>query len=282
VYTGITVAEYFRDMGYSVAVMADSTSRWAEAMREISGRLEEMPGEEGYPAYLGRRVAEFYERSGRVICAGSDDREGALTIVGAVSPPGGDLSDPVVQATLRVVKVFWSLEDILAFRRHFPAISWLNSYSLYYDNIDDYYTQSVGEDFVAMRSEAMKLLQQEADLEEIVRLVGVDAVSEEERLILETSRSLREDFLHQNAFHDVDTYASMEKQYKMLRLILEMHQRSQEALKRGATVQRLSELSVKEEIARARYLPESELAKIDEIKQHVDEQVGALGEEEHR
>jgi V/A-type H+-transporting ATPase subunit A len=282
VYTGITVAEYFRDMGYSVAVMADSTSRWAEAMREISGRLEEMPGEEGYPAYLGRRVAEFYERSGRVICAGSDDREGALTIVGAVSPPGGDLSDPVVQATLRVVKVFWSLEDILAFRRHFPAISWLNSYSLYYDNIDDYYTQSVGEDFVAMRSEAMKLLQQEADLEEIVRLVGVDAVSEEERLILETSRSLREDFLHQNAFHDVDTYASMEKQYKMLRLILEMHQRSQEALKRGATVQRLSELSVKEEIARARYLPESELAKIDEIKQHVDEQVGALGEEEPR
>ena len=210
---------------------------------------------------------------------GSDDREGALTIVGAVSPPGGDLSDPVVQSTLRVVKVFWSLEDTLAFRRHFPAISWLNSYSLYYDNIDDYFLQNVGEDFVTMRSEAMKLLQQEADLEEIVRLVGIDAVSEEERLILETSRSLREDFLHQNAFHEVDTYASMEKQYKMLKLILDMHQQSREALKRGATLKHLSELSVNEEIARARYLPESDLAKIDEIKQRIVEQVGSLGQE---
>ena len=275
VYTGITIAEYFRDMGYSVAAMADSTSRWAEAMREISGRLEEMPGEEGYPAYLGRRVAEFYERAGRVVCQGSHNREGALTIVGAVSPPGGDLSDPVVQATLRVVKVFWSLEDILAFRRHFPAISWLNSYSLYYENTDEYYTREVGDDFVAMRSEALKILQQEAELEEIVRLVGIDALSQEDRLILETARSLREDFLHQNAFHEVDTYASMDKQYKILKLILNMHERSQEALKKDVTVQRLSELPVREEIARARYIPEGELAKIDEITTHVDEQVGA-------
>ena len=278
VYTGITIAEYFRDMGYSVAVMADSTSRWAEAMREISGRLEEMPGEEGYPAYLGRRVAEFYERAGRIICLGTDSREGALTIVGAVSPPGGDLSDPVVQNTLRVVKVFWSLEDILAFKRHFPAISWLNSYSLYYENVDEYYLKEVGEDFIEMRSEAMKLLQQEADLEEIVRLVGVDAVSEEERLIIETSRSLREDFLHQNAFHEVDTYASVDKQYRMLKLILNMHKHSQEALKRGSTVKRLAELPVREEIARARYTPESDLAKIDDINKHIEEQVRALGE----
>ncbi|MFQ6093773.1 MAG: V-type ATP synthase subunit A [bacterium] len=276
VYTGITMAEYFRDMGYSVAVMADSTSRWAEAMREISGRLEEMPGEEGYPAYLGRRVAEFYERAGRIICQGSTNREGALTIVGAVSPPGGDLSDPVVQATLRVVKVFWSLEDILAYRRHFPAISWLNSYSLYYENIDDYYVKEVGDDFVAMRSEALKLLQQEADLEEIVRLVGVDALSQDDRLILETARSLREDFLHQNAFHEVDTYASMEKQYKMLKLILNMHKQSQEALEREVTVERLSELPVREEIARARYTLEQELTKIDEIGKDVEEQVGSL------
>ncbi|UCE17427.1 MAG: V-type ATP synthase subunit A [Gemmatimonadota bacterium] len=277
VYTGITIAEYFRDMGYSVAVMADSTSRWAEAMREISGRLEEMPGEEGYPAYLGRRVAEFYERAGRVTCHGSDNREGALTIVGAVSPPGGDLSDPVVQATLRVVKVFWSLEDILAFRRHFPAISWLNSYSLYYENIDDYYVKEVGSDFIEMRSEALKLLQQEAELEEIVRLVGVDALSQDDRLILETSRSLREDFLHQNAFHEVDTYASVDKQYKMLKLILNMHERSKEALERGATVDQLSELPLREKIARARYTPEKELVKIDEIFTDVDETLASIG-----
>ena len=276
VYTGITIAEYFRDMGYSVAVMADSTSRWAEAMREISGRLEEMPGEEGYPAYLGRRVAEFYERAGRVTCHGSDNREGALTIVGAVSPPGGDLSDPVVQATLRVVKVFWSLEDILAFRRHFPAISWLNSYSLYYENIDDYYLKEVSEDFVEMRSEALKLLQQEADLEEIVRLVGIDALSQDDRLILETSRSLREDFLHQNAFHEVDTYASMEKQFKMLKLILNMHRKSKEALEKGVTVEQLSGLPVREEIARARYTPEKDITKIDEIHAHVEESVSSL------
>ena len=276
VYTGITIAEYFRDMGYSVAVMADSTSRWAEAMREISGRLEEMPGEEGYPAYLGRRVAEFYERAGRVTCHGSDNREGALTIVGAVSPPGGDLSDPVVQATLRVVKVFWSLEDILAFRRHFPAISWLNSYSLYYENIDDYYLKEVSEDFVEMRSEALKLLQQEADLEEIVRLVGIDALSQDDRLILETSRSLREDFLHQNAFHEVDTYASMEKQFKMLKLILNMHRKSKEALEKGVTVEQLSGLPVREEIARARYTPEKDITKIDEIHAHVEDFVSSL------
>lgn len=276
VYTGITIGEYFRDMGYSVALMADSTSRWAEAMREISGRLEEMPGEEGYPAYLGTRVAEFYERAGRVICQSNDNREGTLTVVGAVSPPGGDLSDPVVQATLRVVKVFWSLEDILAYRRHFPAISWLNSYSLYYDNVDDHLRQEVGEDFVELRTEAMKLLQQEAELEEIVRLVGIDALSQSDRLILETARSIREDFLHQNAFHEIDTYASMEKQYKLLKLILKMHELSKEALEKGITVQELSRLPVKEEIARARFTLEENIGRIDEMATRVEEQVGSL------
>ncbi|GAJ11944.1 unnamed protein product, partial [marine sediment metagenome] len=206
VYTGITIAEYFRDMGMSVAVMADSTSRWAEAMREISGRLEEMPGEEGYPAYLGAKIASFYERAGRVICLGSDEREGMLSVIGAVSPPGGDLSDPVVQATLRVVKVFWSLEDKLAAMRHFPAISWLNSYSLYSDSLENYFKENVTADFVKNERTAMMLLQNEAELWEIVRLVGVDALSEKDQLILEVSRSIREDFLHQNAFHDVDTY----------------------------------------------------------------------------
>lgn len=276
VYTGITIAEYFRDMGYSVAVMADSTSRWAEAMREISGRLEEMPGEEGYPAYLGRRVAEFYERAGRVECASSDDREGALTVVGAVSPPGGDLSDPVVQATLRVVKVFWSLEDILAYRRHFPAISWLNSYSLYYDNLEAYFKKEVGEDFSRLRDEAMKILQQEAELEEIVRLVGIESLSPSDRLILETARSIREDFLHQNAFHEVDTYTSMKKQFAILKLILKMHELAQKALGKDVPIAKISSLPVREEIARSKYISEKEIEKIEEIGKKVDQQVEGL------
>ncbi len=276
VYTGITIAEYFRDMGYSVAVMADSTSRWAEAMREISGRLEEMPGEEGYPAYLGRRVAEFYERAGRVECSSSDERQGALTVVGAVSPPGGDLSDPVVQATLRVVKVFWSLEDILAYRRHFPAISWLNSYSLYYDNLEDYFKKEVGEDFTGLRDEAMKILQQEAELEEIVRLVGVESLSPSDRLILETARSIREDFLHQNAFHEVDTYTSMKKQYAMLKLILKMHQLAQKALEKDVPIAKLSTLLIKEEVARSKFISEKETGKFDGIGERIDQQMGEL------
>jgi len=278
VYTGITIAEYFRDMGYSVGLMADSTSRWAEAMREISGRLEEMPGEEGYPAYLGTRVAAFYERAGRVICQSSDDREGALTAVGAVSPAGGDLSDPVVQVTLRVVKVFWSLEDTLAYRRHFPAISWLNSYSLYQEggNFDRYFNESVGPDFVELQRDAMRILQEEADLEEIVRLVGVDSLSSGERLTLETARSIREDFLHQNAFHEVDTYSSMAKQYRKLQLIMRAHRTSERALERGAAIEELAELPVKEEIARAKFVSEEELDEIDRIGERVEEQIAGL------
>ena len=228
IYTGITIAEYFRDMGYSVALMADSTSRWAEALREMSGRLEEMPGEEGYPAYLGSRLADFYERAGRTVCLGADQREGSLTVVGAVSPPGGDLSEPVSQATLRIVKVFWGLDASLAYRRHFPAINWLLSYSLYLDNVAPYFRECVGEKWNEMRREAMRLLQEEAELEEIVRLVGVDALSARERLVLETAKSLREDYLHQNAMHEVDTYTSLRKQYRMLELILNFHH---EALK---------------------------------------------------
>lgn len=255
VYTGITIAEYFRDMGYSVALMADSTSRWAEAMREISGRLEEMPGEEGYPAYLGTRIAEFYERAGRTICLGSDDREGALSVIGAVSPAGGDLADAVVQATLRVVKVFWSLEAPLAYSRHFPAISWLNSYSLYTDELADYYRKE-SPDWIEMRERAREILQQEAELEEIVRLIGIDAISPDNRLIMETAKSIREDFLQQNAFHEIDTYASFKKQYKMLELIMLYHQRAQQALKSGYSIIDLANLNVREEIARIKFVSE--------------------------
>jgi len=269
VYTGVTIAEYFRDMGYSVALMADSTSRWAEAMREISGRLEEMPGEEGYPAYLGTRIAEFYERAGRVICLGSDDREGALTVVGAVSPPGGDESDPVVQATLRVVKVFWSLEDELAYARHFPAISWLNSYSLYIDDLEGYYRDEVGDNWIEMREQAASILQEEADLKEIVRLVGVDALSPENRLIMETAKSIREDFLHQIAFDEIDTYTSFRKQYNMLELIMLLHQRSEEWLSAGKPIEDLINLDVKEEIARAKYTPEDNMERFEEIKKNI-------------
>ena len=276
IYTGITIAEYFRDMGYSVALMADSTSRWAEALREISGRLEEMPGEEGYPAYLGSRVAEFYERAGKVNCLGKDERIGALTAVGAVSPPGGDLSEPVSQNTLRIVKVFWGLDAALAYRRHFPAINWLLSYSLYTDTFDDYYRNNIGSEWVELRGEAMRLLQEEAELEEIVRLVGVDALSTKERLTLETAKSIREDFLHQNSFHEVDTYASLEKQFKMMRLIMHFHHEAKRASERGANLLDILKLPVRDQIARARYLPESDIAKIDQIETAVKLQIAEL------
>ncbi len=282
IYTGITIAEYFRDMGYSVALMADSTSRWAEALREMSGRLEEMPGEEGYPAYLGTRLADFYERAGRTICLGSDDKEGALTVVGAVSPPGGDLSEPVSQGTLRLVKVFWSLEASLAYRRHFPAISWLRSYSLYLENVAAYFRETVGEQWNQMRREAMRLLQEEAELEEIVRLVGVDALSARERLVLETAKSIREDFLHQNAMHEIDTYSSLDKQFAMLEMILAFHHEAGALIDKEIIELDLDELfslQVRERIARARYIPEDKIKEIEEIKQKIKEQVASLAGE---
>lgn len=256
IYTGMTIAEYFRDMGYSVALMADSTSRWAEALREISGRMEEMPGEEGYPAYLASRVAEFYERAGKVICFGSDGRLGALSVIGAVSPPGGDLSDPVVQATLKVVKVFWALDDRLANMRHFPAINWLLSYSLYSENLKAFYQSKVAEDFPDLRQEALQLLEEEAELLEIARLVGLESLSSRERLILDTARSLREDFLHQNAFHVEDTYSSMRKQYLMLRNILHFHHLALKALEAGVELEKILALPVKERITTMKYEPE--------------------------
>lgn len=274
VYTGITIAEYFRDMGYSVALMADSTSRWAEAMREISGRLEEMPGEEGYPAYLATRIASFYERAGRVICLGSDNREGSLSVIGAVSPPGGDLSDPVVQSTLRVVKVFWSLEDKLAYRRHFPAINWLTSYSLYREDLRPYYEKNVSMDFPEMVSEAMKILEKEAELEEIVRLVGAEALSQDDQLLLEIARSIREDFLHQNAFHEVDTYASIRKQYLMLKIILKLYEVSKEIVSKGEiSVRELKRKPIWEKIARIKYYAESELSEIEKILQEIENEI---------
>lgn len=261
VYTGITIGEYFRDMGYDVALQADSTSRWAEAMREISGRMEEMPGEEGYPAYLASRIAEFYERAGRVVCLGSERpaREGTLTVVGSVSPPGGDLNDPVVQATLRVVKVFWSLEDKLAFQRHFPAISWLNSYSLYSTATAAAFARMAGSDFARNAAEAMALLEKEAELQEIVRLVGKDSLSAPDRLIMETARSLREDFLHQNAFHDVDTYSPVSKQARMLAAILSFYHQAQEALERGVDIEQIEKHPLREKLARMKYAPLAEL-----------------------
>lgn len=276
IYTGITIAEYFRDMGYSVALMADSTSRWAEALREMSGRLEEMPGEEGYPAYLGSRLAEFYERAGRVRCLGSDGRIGNLTVVGAVSPPGGDLSEPVTQSTLRIVKVFWSLDASLAYARHFPAINWLLSYSLYLDNIDASLRERLGNEWVEMRTEAMRILQEEAELQEIVRLVGVDALSPRERLTLETAKSVREDFLLQNAFHDVDTYCSLEKQKRMMRLILLLYHECQRALEKGAPLTKLLALPVRERIARAKYTPEEQVGTFDQIEAEIKEQVARV------
>ncbi len=278
VYTGITIAEYFRDMGYSVALMADSTSRWAEAMREMSGRLEEMPGEEGYPAYLGTRIAEFYERAGKVVCLGSDERIGALSAIGAVSPPGGDLSDPVVQATLRVVRVFWSLEDKLAYRRHFPAISWLTSYSLYNTNLRDFFLKQYGEEWVQSIDDAMSILQQEAELEEIVRLVGLDALSSDNRLIMETARSIREDFLHQNAFHEIDTYTSFQKMSKLMELIKFFHQLGKDALEQGVNIHDIAALPVRETIARAKFIHEDKVGDIDKIKDEIQKGYKGLKE----
>ena len=253
IYTGITIAEYFRDMGYSVALMADSTSRWAEALREMSGRLEEMPGEEGYPAYLGSRLAQFYERAGDVICLGKDGREGALSAIGAVSPPGGDISEPVPQATLRIVKVFWGLDSALAYKRHFPAINWLTSYSLYVDNMAKWFNDNVSEEWMACRQEMMSLLQEEAELEEIVKMVGMDALSPSDRLKMEAARSIREDFLHQNSFHDVDTYTPLRKQFLMMKLVLAFYDQSKKALEQGASVQGLIKMDVREKIGRYKY-----------------------------
>jgi len=258
IYTGITIAEYYRDMGYSVAIMADSTSRWAEALREMSGRLEEMPGEEGYPAYLTSRLAQFYERAGRVICAGSDGREGSLTAIGAVSPAGGDNSDPVVQATQRIVKVFWGLDSSLAYKRHFPAINWLTSYSLYMDQIGEWMDKNIAEEWSSLHHDAMLLLQQEAELEEIVKLVGYDSLSAPDRLTLESARSVREDYLQQNAFDDTDTYTSNKKQYMMLKMIMAFSKECRSALSNGVKVEKLFALPVSEKIARAKYVPEDQ------------------------
>lgn len=277
IYTGITIAEFFRDMGYSVALMADSTSRWAEALREMSGRLEEMPGEEGYPAYLGSRLAQFYERAGRVICLGEDGRMGTLTAIGAVSPPGGDTSEPVSQATLRIVKVFWGLDASLAYKRHFPAINWLTSYSLYQDKVDVWSNEHVDENFARQRQEAMKLLQTEAELQEIVQLVGVDSLSHSDRLILEISRSIREDFLHQNSFHEVDTYTSLHKQYRMLRLILEFYRIAGEAIAQGISINKITKLPVIERIGRAKYVEEENVDKAyDEIEKDIQQEIDDL------
>ena len=279
IYTGITIAEYFRDMGYSVALMADSTSRWAEALREMSGRLEEMPGEEGYPAYLGSRLAQFYERAGRVISLGSDGREGALSVIGAVSPPGGDISEPVSQATLRIVKVFWGLDSALAYKRHFPAINWLTSYSLYADSLGSWFNENVSEEWTTLRARLMALLSDEASLDEIVKLVGMDALSPTDRLKMETARSIREDFLHQLAFHEVDTYSSLRKQYLMMKLVLRFYDGSLDALKKGADIEKLVSIPSRESIGRFKYVPEKDIedtyktvcAAIDsEIKAAVD------------
>ena len=259
IYTGITIAEYFRDMGYTVALMADSTSRWAEALREMSGRLEEMPGEEGYPAYLGSRLAQFYERAGRVIVNGSKDTEGALSVIGAVSPPGGDISEPVSQATLRIVKVFWGLDANLAYKRHFPAINWLTSYSLYTDQLKDWFAENAAPDFIDMRGRLMALLQDEAELQEIVNLVGMDALSAPDRLKLETSRSIREDYLHQNAFDPTDTYTSLKKQVLMMRIILTYYDRALDALKKGANIEMLVNLPIRERIGRFKYEQEDKI-----------------------
>ncbi len=259
IYTGITIAEYFRDMGYSVALMADSTSRWAEALREMSGRLEEMPGEEGYPAYLGSRLAQFYERAGHVISLGQDKREGALSVIGAVSPPGGDISEPVSQATLRIVKVFWGLDSSLAYKRHFPAINWLTSYSLYLDNMEKWFNETVAPDWMTGRQKMMSLLQDEAELEEIVKMVGMDALSAGDRLKMEAARSIREDFLHQNSFHEVDTYSSLKKQYLLMKLVVAYYEQGVEALEKGANIQDLVKLDVREKIGRFKYVLEENL-----------------------
>lgn len=272
IYTGITLAEYFRDMGYSVALMADSTSRWAEALREMSGRLEEMPGEEGYPAYLASRLAQFYERAGHVVCLGSDEREGALSAIGAVSPPGGDISEPVSQATLRIVKVFWSLDSSLAYQRHFPAINWLNSYSNYLDEMEDWFNDKVEKDWMSTRQELMSLLQEEASLNEIVKMVGMDALSPQDRLKMEAARSIREDFLHQNSFDEVDTYTSLRKQYYMMKLVYAFYQQGVDALKDGANINEIVALPVREDIGRYKYTLEAD----------IDREYEKVSEELHR
>ena len=259
IYTGITIAEYFRDMGYSVALMADSTSRWAEALREMSGRLEEMPGEEGYPAYLGSRLAQFYERAGRVISLGKDGRMGALSVIGAVSPPGGDISEPVSQATLRIVKVYWGLDSALAYKRHFPAINWLTSYSLYVDNMGRWFDENVAPDWMELRQRLMSRLQDEAQMEEIVKMVGMDALSAPDRLKMEAARSIREDFLHQNSFHEIDTYTPLRKQYLMMRLVLAFYDQCSEALKNGSSINDLLKMAVRERIGRYKYTPDEKI-----------------------
>ena len=272
IYTGITIAEYFRDMGYFVALMADSTSRWAEALREMSGRLQEMPGEEGYPAYLGSRLAQFYERAGCVISLGKEGREGALSVIGAVSPPGGDISEPVSQATLRIVKVFWGLDSNLAYKRHFPAINWLTSYSLYVDNMGDWFNENVHEDWMNCRSRLMRLLQEEAELQEIVQLVGMDALSAPDRLKLEAARSIREDFLHQNSFHEIDTYTPLEKQYLMMRLVIAYYDQCADALEKGVGIEDLVNLKVRESIGRYKY---TETDRIREVYEQVVKELAA-------
>jgi len=276
IYTGITIAEYFRDMGYNVALMADSTSRWAEALREMSARLEEMPGEEGYPAYLGTRLAEFYERSGRVKSLGSDDRESSLTIVGAVSPPGGDLSEPVVQNTLRVVRCFWGLDASLAYERHFPAINWLTSYSLYVESVGDYIKTVTGRDYISLRNEALGILSREAELREITRLVGIEAISIKERFLLEVARSIREDFLLQNAFNELDTYTSLGKQLHMLSIILEFYHQGLSALDNGVLLEEILALPVREEISRMKYIPEQEKMKFFMLEDRIKEEFSKL------
>ena len=279
IYTGITIAEYFRDMGYDVAVLADSTSRWAEALREMSGRLEEMPGEEGYPAYLASRIAEFYERAGAVVCLGGDDRRGSISAIGAVSPPGGDISEPVSQATLRIVKVFWGLSSSLAYKRHFPAIDWLQSYSLYISRLQEWFSDNVSPEWNELRAKAMRVLQEEAELNEIVQLVGVDALSWKDRLTLEVARSIREDYLHQNAFDEVDTYTSLAKQFAMLRLILEYQEKGNQALDAGANLSDVIALPVREQIGRAKYIPESEMKRFEQIESDLSSQCAALMDE---
>ncbi len=276
IYTGITIAEYFRDMGYSVAIMADSTSRWAEALREMSGRLEEMPGEEGYPAYLSSRLAEFYERAGIVELIGSDKRVGAVTAIGAVSPPGGDMSEPVSQATLRIVKVFWGLSSSLAYKRHFPAIDWLTSYSLYADKLADWYTENIGAEFNSYKREAMRILQNEAELDEIVRLVGIDALSSRDRMTMEAAKAIREDYLHQNAFHEVDTYTSLDKQNKMLKLIIDYYKLSLAALEKSVSLDDILNIPVRDKMGRSKYVPEENIAELDEIYKDMKAQIGSL------
>ena len=276
IYTGITIAEYFRDMGYSVALMADSTSRLAEALREMSGRLEEMPGEEGYPAYLGSRLAQFYERAGHVVSLGKEGREGALSVIGAVSPPGGDISEPVSQATLRIVKVFWGLDSALAYKRHFPAINWLTSYSLYVDNMANWFNEEVAADWMEDRQKMMTILQEEAELNEIVQMVGMDALSPTDRLKMEAARSIREDFLHQNSFHEIDTYTPLRKQYLMMKLVLAFYEKSVDALNKGADMNALIAMPVREKIGRYKYTTDADIeSEYKNVEEELDKEVAA-------